>query len=275
MSVASPEVEAVEFRSLQLACRDSAARNENLQEQMANVQVSLSEANSRVGELQARLSSHQQSFSQSRALSHILPTVLRDVPLAGRSATGHRGRTRHVQGNKVLCHPLAHTCSVLGYARRDAMHRTDGALPLLLCDGLPFTMRRRMTGPVRSMPCKARFSFCCSQAPPHADSPLLQSRGDPANLQGYVVQHEFMTGVTFNREGALASQGGARNLSDWLFKPGHHLPEEPERLTTPLIEINRVSLRARVVQPPLRSNGIDWHAVCKLLSTHAGVGTAA
>jgi hypothetical protein len=167
------------------------------------------------------------------------------------------------------------TCSVLGYARRDAMHRTDGALPLLLCDGLPFTMRRRMTGPVRSMPCKARFSFCCSQASPHADSPLLQSRGDPANLQGYVVQHEFMTGVTFNREGALASQGGARNLSDWLFKPGHHLPEEPERLTTPLIEINRVSLRARVVQPPLRSNGIDWHAVCKLLSTHAGVGTAA
>ena len=109
MSVASPEVEAVEFRSLQLACRDSEARNENLQGQMANVQVSLSEANSRVGELQARLSSHQQSFSQSRALSHILPTVLRDVPLAGRSATGHRGRTRHVQGNKVLCHPLAHT----------------------------------------------------------------------------------------------------------------------------------------------------------------------
>jgi hypothetical protein len=69
VSVASPE-EAVEFRSLQLACRDSDARNENLQEQMANVQVSLSEANSRVGELQARLSSHQQSFSQSRALSH-------------------------------------------------------------------------------------------------------------------------------------------------------------------------------------------------------------
>ena len=69
MSVASPEVEAVEFRSLQLAYK-SEARNENLQEQMANVQVSLSEANSRVGELQARLSSHQQSFSQSRALSH-------------------------------------------------------------------------------------------------------------------------------------------------------------------------------------------------------------
>ena len=68
MSVASPE-QAVEFRSLQLAYK-SEARNENLQEQMANVQVSLSEANSRVGELQARLSSHQQSFSQSRALSH-------------------------------------------------------------------------------------------------------------------------------------------------------------------------------------------------------------
>ena len=58
VSVASPE-QAVEFRSLQLACRDSEARNENLHEQMANVQVSLSEANSRVGELQARLSSHQ------------------------------------------------------------------------------------------------------------------------------------------------------------------------------------------------------------------------
>ena len=49
MSVASPEVEAVEFRSLQLAYK-SEERNENLQEQMANVQVSLSEANGRVGE---------------------------------------------------------------------------------------------------------------------------------------------------------------------------------------------------------------------------------
>ena len=49
VSVASPE-QAVEFRSLQLAYRESEARNENLQGQMANVQVSLSEANGRVGE---------------------------------------------------------------------------------------------------------------------------------------------------------------------------------------------------------------------------------
>jgi hypothetical protein len=94
------------------------------------------------------------------------------------------------------------------------------------------------------MPCKTLFSSFCSQA--STQTHPYCSRGDPANLQGYVVRQGFMTGVTFNREVALAAQRGARNLSEWLFKPGHHQPEEPEQLTTPLIEIQSLF-------------GLDWY----------------
>ena len=236
VSVASPE-QAVEFRSLQLAYRESELRNENLQGQMANLQVSLSEANGRVGELQARLSSQRQSSFQVQTSLNPSNGVSNGLQLPLASGGVHldvedRPGTCKGRFYAIHLHNLAESL-----VTRDVMRCTELMGQYPFCFVMTFLYEDEENN--RSSQDYALQSAIQFLLQPglNPDSPLLQSRGDPANLQGYVVRQGFMTGVTFNREVALAAQRGARNLSEWLFKPGHHQPEEPEQLTTPLIGI--------------------------------------
>ena len=247
VSLASSD-QALELSSIQSAYQEAEARNERLQEQLATLQVELTQVAGRRDELQAQLSSQSQPFDRSTTRGEPSPSYGVQLLMAPTSSSTSYGMPTSSHGVQLELDDCEQTPTRNAAGQFYALNLHEPTLSLVtrnivrfkelvrenpFCFVMIFAYEwSRTNQSSQDNALQSAIQFCLQPGLDPASG--LRQCSEPS--KGYVVRHGFITGITFSEPVASASLRGAQNVRDYLFKPDSPFTFVPEAVEGNLAE---------------------------------------